>query len=114
MSGLEPLAAYVHTHKLKALLSDFGAAVRIQLDGKADLLDGGCIANGIDAVVGALDSGLTSCEVFGRAALSKHSDTCRLSLLASVMDLKKKKVKTQQMQASLKPAREARDAETDR
>jgi len=34
--------------------------------------------------------GLTSCEVFGRAALSKHSDTCRLSLLASVMDLKKK------------------------
>ena len=33
---------------------------------------------------------VTSSEVLGRAALSKHSDTCRRSLLASVMDLKKK------------------------
>lgn len=32
----------------------------------------------------------TSEEVLGRAALSKHSETCRRSLLASVMDLKKK------------------------
>ena len=38
----------------------------------------------------ACEGGLTSCEVLGRAALSKHSETCRLSLLASVMDLKKK------------------------
>ncbi len=35
---------------------------QIQADGKADLLNGGCIANGIDAVVGALDSQELVCD----------------------------------------------------
>ena len=33
---------------------------------------------------------ITLSDVLGKAARSKHSDTCRRSLLASVMDLKKK------------------------
>jgi hypothetical protein len=36
--------------------------VQIQLDDKAHLLNCGCIANGIDAVIGALDSQELVCD----------------------------------------------------